>query len=152
MADTQQFGGHIYSKRLDPLSTHDCHHGCGCWISATDAGGPAGVDPFGDCPKVPKGDLFDNARFNGHVYDPEFDQGRLTGQIKRVHSLMIDGGWRTLDEIADTTGDPPASVSAQLRHLRKERFGSHNVDKRARGARENGLWEYRLTTIRSMKT
>ncbi len=80
--------------------------------------------------------LFDDnlqPRFNGSCYDPEFDQDRLTGQIRRVYVLMIDGQWRTLDEIHASTGDPPASISAQLRNLRKERFGSHIVDKRRRG-------------------
>ena len=84
-------------------------------------------------------------RFDGAAYDPKHDQKRLTGQILRVFSLMLDGRWRTLSEIEKTIGDPAASVSAQLRHLRKERFGSHIVDKRARGNRSIGLWEYRLT-------
>jgi hypothetical protein len=89
-------------------------------------------------------DLFDGAKFNGPVYEPEFDQDRLTGQIRRVYDLMIDGRWRTLDEISRATNDPHASISAQLRHLRKERFGSHVIDKQARGNRKTGLWEYRL--------
>lgn len=84
------------------------------------------------------------ARFDGPAYEPEHDQARLTGQILRVWDLMRDGAWRTLQEIATTTGDPPASVSAQLRHLRKRRFGSHTIDRRARGDRAYGLWEYRL--------
>lgn len=57
---------------------------------------------------------------------------------------MMDHAWRTLDEISSLTGDPPASISAQLRHLRKERFGSHIVEKRRRGERETGLFEYRV--------
>ena len=84
-------------------------------------------------------------RFDGPAYAPKHDQKRLTGQILRVFSLMRDSRWRTLSEIEKTTGDPAASVSAQLRHLRKERFGSHIVDKRVRGNRSIGLWEYRLT-------
>ena len=83
-------------------------------------------------------------RFNGSDYDPHFDRERLTLQIGRVFSCMQDGHWRTLAEIAQITGDPPASVSAQLRHLRKERFGRHQVDKQARGDRHGGLFEYRL--------
>lgn len=83
-------------------------------------------------------------RFNGPVYEPKHDQVRLSGQIERVYRAMSDGEWRTLDEIAGITGDPHASISAQLRHLRKPRFGSHMVDKRARGDRDMGLWEYRL--------
>jgi hypothetical protein len=58
---------------------------------------------------------------------------------------MKDGQWRTLEEIAQATGDPQASVSAQLRHLRKNKFGSYIVNKRSRGDREHGLWEYQVT-------
>ena len=83
-------------------------------------------------------------RFNGPCYDPEYDQVRLTGQALRVFNLMSDGQWRTLHEISQKTGDPHASVSAQLRHLRKDRFGAHIVDKRSRGERSSGLWEYKL--------
>ena len=54
---------------------------------------------------------------------------------------MLDGRWRTLGDIATLTGYPEASISAQLRHLRKERFGRHRVEKRHAG---NGLYEYRL--------
>ena len=82
--------------------------------------------------------------FNGPDYDPEFDDERLTNQLDRIFNLMKDGNWRTLSEISQITGDPPASISAQLRHLRKERFGSHTVLKRDRGDREHGLFEYRL--------
>ena len=84
------------------------------------------------------------AHFDGPVYDPKFDRARLTGQLADVYGYMVDGGWHTLDEIASATGHPHASVSAQLRHLRKERFGGHDVDKRPRGDRAAGLWEYRL--------
>lgn len=82
--------------------------------------------------------------FNGPEYQPELDFTRLSGQIKRIRDYMIDGTWRTLDEISNATGDPHASVSAQLRHLRKERFGSYLVDKRRRGEPGNGLFEYRV--------
>lgn len=84
------------------------------------------------------------ADFNGPVYERRFDHKRLTGQIKRVYECMRDGRWRTLNEIADATNDPHASVSAQLRHLRKPKFGSHEIEKRPRGKREQGLWEYRM--------
>jgi hypothetical protein len=82
--------------------------------------------------------------FNGPEYQPELDFHRLTGQIGRVFSLMRDGQYRTLDEIARATGDPHASVSAQLRHLRKQRFGLHTVNRKSRGNREHGLFEYQL--------
>ena len=57
---------------------------------------------------------------------------------------MIDHQWRTLREIESATGDAQASVSAQLRHLRKVRFGRYVVEKRPRGDRSLGLFEYRV--------
>ena len=83
-------------------------------------------------------------RFDGPCFEVALDQARLTGQLKRVYDLMADHVWRTLQEIADATGDPHASISAQLRHLRKPRFGGHTVLKRRRGVPEHGLYEYRL--------
>lgn len=84
------------------------------------------------------------ARFNGSDYCPALDDRRLRGQIKRIYYLMKDGRFRTLGEIGRLTGDPQASISAQLRHLRKKRFGENQVNKRPRGERENGLFEYQL--------
>jgi hypothetical protein len=86
-----------------------------------------------------------NPRSAGPAYDPELDQKRLTGQINDIFQLMKDGKYRTLREIEDETNHPSASISAQLRHLRKPEFGSHTVDKRRRaGLEENGVWEYQL--------
>jgi len=79
--------------------------------------------------------------FAGSDYDPERDDVRLTGQCRRIFDLMRDGKWRTLAEIAYLTVEPPASVSAQLRHMRKRRFGSHAVHKRYLG---DGLYTYQL--------
>jgi len=88
--------------------------------------------------------MMTSPHFNGPVYSPTFDHARLTGQLLRVFRTMSDSAYRTLGEISNLTGDPQASVSAQLRHLRKARFGGHTVYKRPRGNREWGLWEYRL--------
>lgn len=82
-----------------------------------------------------------NPKFNGADYEDERDRERLSGQILRVYNLVKDGKWRTLEAISNETGDPQASVSAQLRHLRKARFGSHIVERRYLG---NGLYEYKL--------
>jgi hypothetical protein len=79
--------------------------------------------------------------FAGDDFIAERDEGRLTAQHERVLALMQDGEWRTLRQIAVVTKDPEASISAQLRHLRKERFGGYTVDKRYVG---NGLYEYRV--------
>lgn len=83
-------------------------------------------------------------RFNGPEYKTKSDNIRLGNQQNRIKALMIDGQWRTLNEISKITGDPAASVSAQLRHLRKERFGSYTLERRPRKHRDSGLFEYRL--------
>ena len=82
--------------------------------------------------------------FDGSNYVSEFDKVRLSGQMKSLFYVMKDCEWRTLHEIAMITGFGEASISAQLRNLRKERFGSHIVDKRRRGEKGKGLWEYSL--------
>ena len=80
-------------------------------------------------------------RFNGSDYNPVRDDARLTGQLLRVWEAMRNGQWKTLDQISQLTGDPAASISAQLRHLRKPRFGAHTVEKEYVN---NGLYRYRV--------
>lgn len=82
--------------------------------------------------------------FNGPEYNPERDNARLINQIDRILALMLDGTWRTLQEISDITFDPSTSVSAQLRHLRKDRFGAYTVNRRSKGKEEKGLFEYQV--------
>jgi hypothetical protein len=53
-------------------------------------------------------------------------------------------GWLTLREIAAITRFGEASISAQLRHLRKAQFGGYVVEKRRRGEPSRGIWEYRV--------
>ena len=59
------------------------------------------------------------------------------------------------------TSYPPASISAQLRHLRKTRHGGYRLKKRCRGTSKllagveervahGPLWEYRLNRRRSV--
>lgn len=79
--------------------------------------------------------------FNGPDFIVARDGQRLGAQIERVQHLMADEVWRSLASIAEVTGDPQASISAQLRHLRKPRFGAHTVLRRYVS---NGLYEYQL--------
>ena len=79
--------------------------------------------------------------FDGATYEPEEDQARLSGLLGRVHELMKDGAWRGLQEIAGACKGTESSVSARLRDLRKERFGSHQVERRRQ---PGGFFEYRL--------
>ncbi len=88
----------------------------------------------------------------GPAYDALLDGARLRTQMEAIREVMLraaacareDGGWLTLRELELLTHAPQASISAQLRHLRKPQFGSWIVEKRRRGAPERGVWEYRL--------
>ena len=76
------------------------------------------------------------------------DHKRLHCQLEAVRGLMLDGRWRTLPEISQATGAPPASVSARLRDLRKAKFGGHAVFRR-RVAGAVGLFEYRVSEVKN---
>jgi hypothetical protein len=60
------------------------------------------------------------------------------------------GSWLTLRELSQLTQFGEASISAQLRHLRKPKYGSYVVEKRVRrgavisDAEHGAIWEYRL--------
>lgn len=79
--------------------------------------------------------------FDGRTYERKRDQGRLSRQLIAVRSILADGEWHTLDDLAARTGEPEASISARIRDLRKARFGGHTVERRYV---ERGLWEYRM--------
>ncbi len=81
------------------------------------------------------------SRFNGADYRHNRDSARLASQYQSIFNLMQDGEFRTLSEISRLTGHPESSVSAQLRHMRKPRFGSHTVNRTHCG---NGLYKYQL--------
>ena len=84
-------------------------------------------------------------------------QGRTAKRRQRdvLRDAMLSASeretWLTLDELANLTHYPPASISAQLRHLRKPQFGGYSVEKRPRlfgrvlhGEDFGTVWEYRL--------
>ncbi len=69
--------------------------------------------------------------------------------------VMLSAGqcetWLTLNELARLTGYGEASVSAQLRHLRKPEYGGFAVEKRCRAVdrvvrgQSGPVWEYQLS-------
>jgi hypothetical protein len=80
-------------------------------------------------------------------------------QLEVIRDLMLSaasqGLWLTLEEIAAHTEFGEASISAQLRHLRKTRYGRFRVEKRRRNAQPEGargvfaedlgyVWEYQV--------
>jgi hypothetical protein len=106
----------------------------------------------------------------GPVFDIVKDRERILTQMEVVRDVMLsaaecaeqiarrpdmqmwnaanfaaDAGWMTLRELADLTNYGEASISAQLRHLRKPHFGGYIVAKRRRGPATKGAWEYRIT-------
>lgn len=91
----------------------------------------------------------------GSAEEDETQLAAIRELMQRSHSRGI---WLTLGEIAEVTEFAEASISAQLRHLRKPRHGGHRVEKRRRrphGAaaaapkiwdarRGPVIWEYRV--------
>ena len=102
-------------------------------------------------PKFEQLDIFANPVFYGDSYDPLFDKERLTGQIKKIYELMRDGKWRTLSEIEEAIHAPQASISAGLRLFRRKEYGSHEVNRRARGDGSRGLFEYQVVLPKKEK-
>lgn len=78
----------------------------------------------------------------GPAYEENIDGKRIKDQRNAILRFMIDGVYRPLYAISQQLGIPEASVSAQLRHLRKEKFGGYRVDKKRVGV--GGLWTYRV--------
>lgn len=83
---------------------------------------------------------FSTPRFDG----PELTQAdhlRLTGQLARIYALMEGGAWWTLRCLAVAAEAPESSCSAQIRNLRKSRFGGHAIERKHLGS---GLYVYRM--------
>lgn len=79
--------------------------------------------------------------FDGESYEPGQDHKRLRAQLVKLKTIMSDGGWHTLDELALELGCKEQSASARIRDLRKSKYGAHVV-KRERI--EGGLFRYQL--------
>lgn len=81
---------------------------------------------------------------HGPAYDEELDGERVATQLEVIRDQMLrwNRAWFTLSELERRLGYPQASISAQLRHLRKKRFGGYTVEKRRRNGA--GTWEYRV--------
>ena len=91
--------------------------------------------------------LFEQAKFHGAGYDAAKDHARLTGQLKKVHDILIAAmdidsllpRMLSLRDISGRTGVPEASASACLRTLRNQ-FG-FVIDKQ-RVKEHGGTWVY----------
>jgi hypothetical protein len=88
----------------------------------------------------------------------EYDARRLRSQREVIRDVMLAAAdcdtWLTLGELRALTRYGEASISAQLRHLRKLENGGYDVSKQRRedalaaGASADGrgecVWEYRI--------
>jgi len=80
----------------------------------------------------------------GPDYDEKIDGLRIKKQMQAIRDFMLnENKYITLQEIETALGYPQASISAQLRHLRKSRFGGYLVEKRRRGTE----WEYMVIAL-----
>ena len=78
----------------------------------------------------------------GPDFSAKLDSQRIMDQHKRIRTFMLEksksGEWVSLEDIEFALGYPQASISAQLRHLRKPLFGGYIVNKK----RVGNYWEY----------
>ena len=86
----------------------------------------------------------------GPAYDKNIDEPALSSQRNRIKHWLLpnDHLWFTLAELSVQLGYPEASISAQLRHLRKPQFGGYLINKRRR--KNQRAWEYNLRIDSSM--
>jgi hypothetical protein len=89
----------------------------------------------------------------------EYDARRLRSQREVIRDVMLSAAecdtWLTLGELRALTRYGEASISAQLRHLRRAENGGYELAKRHREAMAGGraaadawgerTWEYRLS-------
>src|ERR1700721_2845831 len=108
----------------------------------------------GDLARIPEG-----VRTSVVCRVGEYDARRLRSQREIIRDVMLSAAecqsWLTLGELRALTRYGEASISAQLRHLRKAENGGYEVIKRHRdGAsparpgtdgRGECVWEYRIT-------
>ena len=116
--------------------------------------GIAASEVVADLTRIPEGVRASVASRPG-----EYDARRLRSQREIIRDVMLSAAdcetWLTLGELRALTRYGEASISAQLRHLRKTEHGGYDVTKRHReGAspvrpgtdgRGECVWEYRIT-------
>lgn len=114
----------------------------------------AGKGAAADLSRIPEG-----VRASVESRTGEYDARRLRSQREIIRDVMLSAAdcetWLTLGELRALTRYGEASISAQLRHLRKTENGGYDVTKRHRegvsperpgtDGRGECVWEYRIT-------
>lgn len=96
--------------------------------------------------------------FSGEAYDEDRDCSALTGQLRIVFDIMSDQKWRSVRRIQQLMvrdygqselACPENSIQAQIRNLRKPKFGNYECPRKTmpgkRGGR--GYSVYRLGNV-----
>ncbi len=113
-----------------------------------------GGEAWADLAQIPEG-----VRASAASKPGEYDARRLRSQREIIRDVMLSAAdcetWLTLGELRALTRYGEASISAQLRHLRKTEHGGYDVVKRHREGASPGrpgtdgrgecVWEYRVT-------
>lgn len=87
-------------------------------------------------------------RFDSGVELRETDHVRLGAQIRRVLTVLQEGGWWSVPAIGYAiylrfdVNDPQPSISAQIRNLRKAKHGGYQIERRRDP--DVPLYEFRL--------
>jgi len=91
--------------------------------------------------------------FGGAAYEPSLDRARLSVQVERIRGFMLGVEWRSLREIKIALENihaptlfPEASISAQLRNLKKPPYFYRLMKRRRVGIHGagGGIWEDKL--------
>jgi hypothetical protein len=92
--------------------------------------------------RIPITKAYEKPMFDGATFDKNLDQDRLTSQLIQVKNIMLDGEWRTLQEIHRLVAKgSESSCAARIRDLRKQRFGGYTIESRRLSG---GTYQYRL--------
>jgi hypothetical protein len=113
--------GHDYSKEYGPHKydddihhTSDCKFKCGCWMGPARSGGPAGVDPFGECPGNPK---------DGELVGGSADQDIvIERRIKRLETSAYTAEERA-KELEEINSKKKIQLHRDLKEAEKEIAG-----------------------------
>jgi hypothetical protein len=117
----KEYGRHQYSDDGSP----DCMLGCGCWIRTPHSGGPAGLDPFGKCPRNPVNGMFlsENA---DHVYDRDY--GYILNERIQELAARLKEAEEKLKQAA------PSKVIKELEAVKKQLAEKNQLLAEVRGA------------------
>lgn len=79
--------------------------------------------------------------FHGRTFRMTLDFERLTNNLQRVFSMLMDGQWHSAYDLANMGG---SNWGARVRSLREDQFGNMRVDSVRSNTGAGGEWLYKL--------